>query len=108
MITVHTPQNLEGARAFPFGAAELEQAVEGYLDAASCLEAAIFVTNELYQVSDFTGYEKIIQALPRLLGSALRGIDKAGAIAMDLEEGVKEPRLWYVPAVAKKPEGGAV
>lgn len=101
---VHTPQNQNDASVFPFGEEDLRAAAEGYLDAISFLDAAIFVTNELYDLSEFTGCEKAIRSLPRLLGRARECIDKAGDIAMDLEQDVKTPRLWFVPAM---PEGGA-
>lgn len=105
MTTVHTPQNRNDASAFPFGVAELRAATEGYLDAISFLDAAIFVTNELYDMPEFTGCEKAIRSLPRLLGRARECIDNAGGIAMDLEQDVKTSRLWFVPAT---PEGGKV
>lgn len=100
---VRTPQTLNDASAFPVGVAELTAAAEGYLDAISFLDAAIFVTNELYGRQEFTGCEKAIRSLPRLLGRARECIDKAGDIALDLEQDVKKPRLWFVPAT---PEGG--
>ncbi|MCM2440714.1 hypothetical protein HGO34_13415 [Agrobacterium vitis] len=107
MTTVHTPQKPDGARAFPFGAAELAEAVEGYLDAISFLDAAIFVTDELYGMAEFTGSEDIIRALPRLLKRARGCIDKAGDIAMDLEQDVRTPCLWFVPKPCEMPEGDA-